>query len=47
MVSRGAREGGVEIPECYEWQFDRFGLTDMTDRWEGSRRYILFLDMHS
>ncbi len=47
MVSRGAREGGEEIPQLYEWKFDRDGLTDMTDRWEGSRRYILFLDMHS
>ena len=47
MVSRGAREGGVEIPQLYEWQFDRDGLTDMTGGSEGARRYLVFLDMHS
>jgi len=47
VMSRDARKHGKEIPELYEWQFDRDGLTDMTGQTEGSRRYILFLDMHS
>src|SRR5271166_4591457 len=42
LYSRGAREGGVEIPELYEWKFDRDGLTDMTGGSEGVRRYLVF-----
>ena len=47
VMSRDARGHGVEIPELYEWQFDRDGLTDMTGGSEGARRYLVFLDMHS
>ena len=47
LYSRGAREHGKEIPELYEWKFDRDGLTDMTGGSEGVRRYLVFLDMHS
>jgi hypothetical protein len=35
------------IPEFYRWQFDQFGLTDMTDHTQGAKRYLVFLDMHS
>jgi hypothetical protein len=38
---------GAEIPEFYDWQLDRFGLTDLTEDSEGARRYLVFLDMHS
>jgi hypothetical protein len=47
VMSRDACEQGKEIPELREWQFDQFGLTDMTDNSEGARRYLVFLDMHS
>ena len=47
MNSCCAREYGEGIPELYEWQFDYFGLTDMTGQSEGVRRYLVFLDMHS
>lgn len=40
-----ASAGG--IPEFYAWQFDEFGLTDMTENTEGAKRYLVFLDMHS
>jgi hypothetical protein len=45
--SRRAREQGEEIPQFYDWQFDEFGLTDMTEQSDGARRYLVFLDMHS
>jgi hypothetical protein len=35
------------IRELYPWQFDHFGLTDMTEQSEGARRYLVFIDMHS
>jgi len=47
MECRKGLERGTEIPELCEWQFDQFGLTDMTGRSEGARRYLVFLDMHS
>jgi hypothetical protein len=47
MDSRKGLKHGTEIPEFYEWQFDHFGLTDMTEDSEGARRYLVFLDMHS
>ncbi len=47
VISRCVREGGNEIPELYEWQFDHFGLTDRTEYSDGTRRYLVFLDMHS
>jgi hypothetical protein len=45
--SRRARELGEEVPQFYDWQFDHFGLTDLTEESEGARRYLVFLDMHS
>lgn len=45
--SRRGRERREEIPQFYDWQFDNFGLTDMTEDSEGARRYLVFLDMHS
>jgi hypothetical protein len=45
--SRRLREQGQAIPEFYPWQFDQFGLTDMTEHSDGARRYLVFLDMHS
>jgi hypothetical protein len=45
--SRRASEQGEEIPQLYDWRFDHFGLTDMTEQSEGARRYLLFLDVHS
>ena len=45
--SRRARDRGDALPEFYQWQFDHFGLTDLTERSEGARRYLVFLDMHS
>jgi hypothetical protein len=47
IYSRRGRERGDQIPEFYDWQFDTFGLTDMTEDSEGARRYLVFLDMHS
>jgi hypothetical protein len=47
MDSRNAARHGEEIPELFSWQFDEFGLTDMTEDSEGARRYLVFLDMHS
>ncbi len=47
MDSRNAAKQGEEIPQFYDWQFDHFGLTDMTEQSEGARRYLVFLDMHS
>ncbi len=40
-----ASAGG--IPEFYSWQFDEYGLTDMTHNTQGAKRYLVFLDMHS
>jgi hypothetical protein len=45
--SRRRREQGEVIPEFFPWQFDHFGLTDLTAHSEGARRYLVFLDMHS
>jgi hypothetical protein len=45
--SRRARDQGEKIPQFYDWQFDQFGLTDMTEMSDGARRYLVFLDMHS
>jgi hypothetical protein len=47
MDSRSAHTCGAQIPELREWQFDQFGLTDMTGQSAGDRRYLVFLDMHS
>lgn len=47
LNSRRAREDGEEIPQFYAWQFDHFGLTDLTEHSDGARRYLVFLDMHS
>lgn len=47
VISRKARERGNDIPELREWQFDQFGLTDLTGGSDGARRYLVFLDMHS
>jgi hypothetical protein len=47
MDGRNAIKHGEEIPQFYDWQFDQFGLTDMTEQSEGARRYLVFLDMHS
>lgn len=47
LDSRAAIEAGTDIPEFYEWQFDQVGLTDLTSQSEGSKRYLVFLDMHS
>jgi hypothetical protein len=47
IASSRARKQGEAIPQFYDWQFDHFGLTDMTERSEGARRYLVFLDMHS
>ena len=41
MDSRAALKAGEEIPQFYDWQFDQEGLT------EGSKRYLVLLDMHS
>jgi hypothetical protein len=45
LCSRPASED--ETPELREWQFDEFGLTDLTYQSDGARRYLVFLDMHS
>jgi hypothetical protein len=47
IASRRAREHDEGIPQFYDWEFDYFGLTDMTEQSEGARRYLVFLDMHS
>jgi hypothetical protein len=47
MDGRNAVKHGEELPQFYEGQFDRFGLTDLSDQSEGARRYLVFLDMHS
>jgi hypothetical protein len=47
IESRRARERGDQIPQFYEWELDKFGLTDMTEQSEGAGRYLVFLDMHS
>jgi hypothetical protein len=47
LDARGALADNC-IPEFYRWQFDEHGgLTDMTEDTEGSKRYLVFLDMHS
>jgi hypothetical protein len=45
--SRRQRAEGAAIPQFFPWQFDHFGLTDMTEDSVGARRYLVFLDMHS
>jgi hypothetical protein len=47
VISRDARDRGQDIPQLREWQFDQFGLTDLTGGSQGARRYLVFLDMHS
>ena len=47
MECRKGLKRGMPIPELCEWQFDEFGLTDLTGQSEGARRYLVFLDMHS
>ena len=44
---RGSRSRVKKYPQFYDWQFDHFGLTDMTEQSVGARRYLVFLDMHS
>lgn len=45
VVMRARQRGGST--GCYSWQFDQFGLTDLTHESEGERRYLVFLDVHS
>ena len=47
LDARGALADAVDIPEFYRWDFEQFGLTDMTENTEGARRYLVFFDMHS
>jgi len=47
MKSKAALDAGKEIPEFYSWQLDNTGLTDLSEQSTGSRRYLVFLDMHS
>jgi hypothetical protein len=47
LLSRSDRERGDGIPQLYPGRFDEFGLTDLCEETEGSRRYLVFLDMHS
>jgi hypothetical protein len=47
IASRRLREQGEAIPQFFPWQFDHFGLTDLTEHSEGASRYLVFLDMHS
>jgi hypothetical protein len=47
MDSRNAVKRGAAIPPLFDWQFDEFGLTDLTESSDGARRYLVFLDMHS
>jgi hypothetical protein len=47
LDSRRAQAQGEAIPQFYDWQFDQFGLTDLTEISDGARRYLVFLDMHS
>ena len=35
------------IVELYPWEFDHFGLTDLTNSSTGAKRYVVMLDMHS
>lgn len=35
------------IPELYSWEFDKCGVTDISDGASELGRYIVFLDMHS
>jgi hypothetical protein len=41
-----ARKQGEAIPQFYDWQFESFGLTDLTEQSDGAKRYLIFLDMH-
>lgn len=47
VKSRRSRDLGDSAPQFFDWQFDEFGLTDLTETTQGARRYIVFLDMHS
>ena len=47
MDGRNVVKHGEEIPQFYEGRFDHFGLTNMTEQFDGARRYLVFLDMHS
>jgi hypothetical protein len=47
LCSHRARQNGTDFPEFFEWQLDRFGLTDFTWQTDGAKRYLLLLDMHS
>jgi hypothetical protein len=47
LCTSRAQRGGTEIPEFFEWELDRFGLTDFTWQTDGARRYLVFIDMHS
>jgi hypothetical protein len=47
IESRRDSQRGEEIPQYYDGQYDEFGLTDLTESSEGTRRYLVFLDMHS
>ena len=47
MDSHAAHTCGAEISQLREWQFDEFGLTDLTSQSAGARRYLVFIDMHS
>ncbi|MEI7668605.1 MAG: hypothetical protein WCJ33_00805 [Pseudomonadota bacterium] len=46
-TSRHAMKAGFEISELHAWEFEEVGFTDMSERQEGSKHYIAFLDMHS
>ncbi len=51
QIARGRayREMENAIPEFFEWEFDRRGLTDLTLDVEadGTQRYLVMIDMHS
>ena len=49
QIARGRKHRETEnaIPEFYEWEFDRVGLTDLTHYTEGTQRYLVMIDMHS
>ena len=46
IAARHLREQGEDIPQFFPWQFDDFGLTDLTEHSEGANRYLVFHDMY-
>src|SRR3954463_10209980 len=45
LIRCRAHDSGEAIPEFHGWQLDEFGLTDLTKKSAGARRYLVFLDM--